>query len=87
MTLRFFFLLIFPVLVDETTLAIPGTGREPGADEDDFHLVRRHAAELDRDEKSREKAKRQFDLKIGAHSGVVKSFSSHPKSTKKVIHF
>ncbi|KAJ6502499.1 hypothetical protein C8R45DRAFT_621558 [Mycena sanguinolenta] len=63
-----------------------GLGREAGADEDDFHILKRHKSEVDRDEKQETKMKRAVDVKVAAHSGFVKPFGNNPK-TKKVVFF
>lgn len=73
-------------IIDTSTVL--GTGREAGADEDDFHTFKRHTTELDRDEKQEDKIKRSLDIKAGAHSGVVQTFGNVPKPpTKKVVYF
>ncbi|KAJ7097866.1 hypothetical protein B0H15DRAFT_937262 [Mycena belliarum] len=64
-----------------------GIGREAGADEDDFHTLKRHKTEVDRDEKQEEKLKRLLDVKAGAHSGTVKPFGTMPPKPKKVVFF
>ncbi len=64
-----------------------GTGREAGADEDDFHTFKRRNAEVVNEEKASERLKRQADVKVGAHSGVVKSFGQVAQKPKKVISF
>lgn len=56
-----------------------GTGREAGADEDDFHMIRRRKLEIDRDEREEGKA-----LRAGAVTGVVEAPSVKPK---KVVYF
>ena len=60
-----------------------GTGGEAGADEDDFHTFKRVNAEVDKAEKAEERAKRRAEVKVGAHSGVVKAFGDAPPATKK----
>ncbi|KAJ7172415.1 hypothetical protein C8R46DRAFT_1085876 [Mycena filopes] len=65
-----------------------GTGREAGADEDDFHTFKRRKVQVDYDEKQDAKMKRMVDVKAGAHSGIVKSFGTNPvKPIKKVVFF
>ncbi|EMD33674.1 hypothetical protein CERSUDRAFT_159922 [Gelatoporia subvermispora B] len=66
-----------------------GTGREAGADEDDFHTLKRKNAEIDQAEKFVEKTKRQANVKVGAFTGVVKAFgkASAPVTKKKVVTF
>ncbi|PFH53693.1 hypothetical protein AMATHDRAFT_137080, partial [Amanita thiersii Skay4041] len=68
--------------------AILGTGKEAGADEDDFHTLNRKRSELDRDEKREEKKKHALNVKIGVQSGIVKAFGKQPKPpAKKVVYF
>ena len=64
-----------------------GTGREAGADEDDFHTFKRMTAEVDKSEKAEEKAKKKAGVKVGALSGVVRAFgdTSAPKKKKVVV--
>ncbi|KAJ7774904.1 hypothetical protein B0H16DRAFT_1880092 [Mycena metata] len=65
-----------------------GTGREAGADEDDFHTFKRRKVEVDHDEKQEVKMKRLVDIKAGAHTGIVKPFGANPaKPVKKVVFF
>ena len=65
-----------------------GTGRDAGADEDDFHIFKRRAVEVERDEKAEDKVNRQRNVKEGAYTGVVKVFGSQPiASKKKVVYF
>ncbi|KAJ7343423.1 hypothetical protein DFH08DRAFT_782044 [Mycena albidolilacea] len=68
---------------DSATL---GMGREAGADEDDFHILKRRKTEVDRDEKQEVRMKRAVDVKVAAHSGVVKPFGNVVKP-KKVVFF
>ncbi|OCH88110.1 hypothetical protein OBBRIDRAFT_813825 [Obba rivulosa] len=72
-----------------TSTAFLGTGREAGADEDDFHTFKRKNAEIDKAEKFSERAKRQANVKVGAFTGVVKAFgkSPAPATKKKVVSF
>ncbi|KAI0663034.1 hypothetical protein C8Q70DRAFT_955538 [Cubamyces menziesii] len=65
------------------TTVLVGTGGEAGADEDDFHTFKRVNAEVDKAEKAEERAKRRAEVKVGAHSGVVKAFGDAPPATKK----
>jgi zinc finger CCHC domain-containing protein 9 len=67
--------------------AMLGVGREAGADEDDFHMLKRHKTELEHDEKQEVKMKRVVDVKAGAHSGIVKPFGINPVKPKKVVFF
>lgn len=73
-------------VVDSSTML--GTGREAGADEDDFHAFKRRKTEVERDERHEDKVKRLLDVKAGAHSGVVRPFGNVPSiSVKKVVYF
>ena len=69
------------------TTVFVGTGRESGADEDDFHAFKRMTAEVDKSEKAEEKAKKKAGVKVGALSGVVRAFgdTSAPKKKKVVV--
>ncbi|KAJ6496739.1 hypothetical protein C8R47DRAFT_356338 [Mycena vitilis] len=65
--------------------AMFGLGREAGADEDDFHTLKRRKTEVDRDEKL---LKRAVDVKIGAHSGIATvGINPAQKKTKTVVFF
>ncbi len=64
-----------------------GTGREAGADEDDFHTIRRKNAEIDRDEHGEERAQKEAKVRAGAFTGVVKAFGRTPVKSKKVVYF
>ncbi|KAL6299338.1 hypothetical protein BKA93DRAFT_608332 [Sparassis latifolia] len=71
-----------------STMLFLGTGREAGADEDDFHTFKRRNAEVDKSEKTEQRVKRQADVKVGVHTGVVRSFGMQPAVTKaKVVYF
>lgn len=61
-----------------------GTGREAGADEDDFHTLKRRKTEVEREEKREEQFKHR--IVVGAHSGVVTALPKAPP-TKKVVYF
>ena len=77
---------IFPDTV--ASAALFGTGKEAGADEDDFHTFKRRTAEVSRDEKDEEKFKKMQNIKVGVHSGTVKRFGAVPVSKpKKVVTF
>ncbi|KAI9063344.1 hypothetical protein FKP32DRAFT_702991 [Trametes sanguinea] len=80
-----------PLRKKEVTATTPlvGTGREAGADEDDFHTFKRVTAEVDKEEKAEERAKRKADVRVGAHSGVVKAVGDAlpEKKKKKVVFF
>ena len=43
--------------------------------------------EVNKAEKAEEKAKRKADVKIAAHSGVVKAFGNTPAGKKKKVVF
>jgi len=64
-----------------------GTGREAGADEDDFHTIRRKNAEIDRDEHGEERAQKEAKVRAGAFTGVVEAFGRTPVKSKKVVYF
>jgi zinc finger CCHC domain-containing protein 9 len=59
-----------------------GVGCEAGADEDDFHALKREVA---KDERREAKAKRIINAKAGVFLGVQSS--GRPVSTKKVVYF
>jgi zinc finger CCHC domain-containing protein 9 len=67
--------------------ALLGTGREAGADEDDFHAIRRKNVEMDRDERGEERARKEAKVRAGALTGVVKAFGKAPATSKKVVYF
>ncbi|KAF7338244.1 hypothetical protein MVEN_02049700 [Mycena venus] len=76
------------VVLDSTKDSdVLGVGREAGADEDDFHILKRRKTEVDRDEKQEVKIKRQVDVKAGVVSGIVKPFGINPVKPKKVVFF
>ncbi len=60
-----------------------GTGQGGGADEDDFHTFKRKTQEVDKAEKVGEKARRKAEVKVAAHSGVVKAFGDPVPGSKK----
>ena len=64
-----------------------GTGKEGGADEDDFHTFKRTTVEVDKSEKAEMKAKKKAAVKVGAHTGVVKAFGGVPSEKKKKVVF
>ena len=64
-----------------------GTGQEAGADEDDFHTIRRKNAEVDRDEHGEERARKEAKVRAGAFTGIVKTFGKGPVKPKKVVNF
>ncbi|KAH7913282.1 hypothetical protein BJ138DRAFT_657062 [Hygrophoropsis aurantiaca] len=71
-----------------TITTLLGTGKDTGADEDDFHTFKRRNAEVDKDEKRDEKTKRIVDIKAGVHTGIVKAFGKPSiVASKKVVHF
>jgi zinc finger CCHC domain-containing protein 9 len=72
---------------DPNSLArVIGIDDNVGADEDDFHIIGRKKLQLDKDEKNSERLQRSKDVKVGAQSGIVKSFAK-PAASKKVIYF
>ncbi|KAH9830713.1 uncharacterized protein C8Q71DRAFT_784166 [Rhodofomes roseus] len=74
---------------DSTTPSVVlGTGKDAGADEDDFHMLKRRNAEVDHSEKVEQRVKRQAKVLVGAHSGIVKSFAKRTAPpAKKVVSF
>lgn len=64
-----------------------GTGREAGADKDDFHTIRQKNAEMDRDERGEERTRKEAKVRAGAFTGVVKAFGKTPVTSKKVVYF
>jgi len=64
-----------------------GIGRDAGADEDDFHILKRKTAEVDRDEKSEEKIQKMAKVRAGVHSGIVKAFGKAPAAKAKTVNF
>ena len=59
-----------------------GAGHEAGADEDDFHLIRRRNLEIDRDEREQAKA-----MQAGAVAEAVKASGRTSVKPKKVVYF
>jgi zinc finger CCHC domain-containing protein 9 len=55
-----------------------GTGLEAGADEDDFHILKRRRDEVEKDVRHEERARKMAEVRKGAHSGVVKAFGKVP---------
>ena len=68
-------------------MTLLGTGREAGADEDDFHTIRQKNAEIDRDERGEERARKEAKVRAGAFTGVVKAFGETSVKSKKVVYF
>jgi zinc finger CCHC domain-containing protein 9 len=64
-----------------------GTGRDAGADEDDFHTIRRKNVEIDRDERGEERTRKEAKVRAGTVTGVVKVFGKAPVEPKKVVYF
>jgi zinc finger CCHC domain-containing protein 9 len=65
-----------------------GEDAQRGADEDDFHIFKRRKAEVEQDEKKEDKALRLSEVKVGAHSGVIKAFGKPAvPSRKRVVYF
>ena len=79
---------MFATAVDVTASIMLGTGSGAGADEDDFHALKRRTVDVDKSEKTEQRARRQAKVMVGAHSGVVKSFANKPSApVRKVITF
>ena len=65
-------------------------GHGAGADEDDFHMLKRKNVEVDRDIKKDERAKKRTSVQAEPYTRTVKSFSTsvgNSQKTKKVVHF
>ena len=69
--------------------AVFGTGREAGADEDDFHTFKRKNVEVDREVQSEEKSRKMAAVRVGKHSGAARVFgpAPPPAKPKKVVTF
>lgn len=67
--------------------AVLGTGREVGADEDDFHVLKRNTKELDRGDRMEERMRRLLRTKAGVISNNVKPGAVPKPSVKKVVYF
>ncbi|CAA7260659.1 unnamed protein product [Cyclocybe aegerita] len=76
---------LFREVVDPAALV--GTGREGGADEDDFHTIKRTTAELDRGKKHEDKVKRVLSVQTGILSGKPVSLANPSPAKKKVVVF
>lgn len=72
-------------MTDPTTVL--GTGRDAGADEDDFHMFKRNTTAIERDEKHDTKLKEMLDIRAGALSGSIKPTGIVPQLKKKIIVF
>lgn len=80
--------LIFACLESNNQATLIGTGREAGADEDDFLIIGRKKREVERDEKTEERVRRTADVKLGALTGTVRAFGLVPTvASKKVVSF
>lgn len=73
------------LLVTDLTAPVLGTGREAGADEDDFLLLKQKTIELDRNEKQAIKKKELLDIRTGALTGAVKAVGAVAKPKKVVV--
>ncbi|KAF5328672.1 hypothetical protein D9619_011651 [Psilocybe cf. subviscida] len=71
--------------VTDSTAAVLGTGREAGADEDDFLLLKQKTIELDRNEKQASKQKEMLDIRMGTLTGTVKAVGAVAKPKKVVL--
>lgn len=67
-------------------MAVLGTNREVGADEDDFHVFKRQTTEIDQGEIKEEEMKRLLRIGSGAQSSNAKS-SGTTKPSTKVVYF
>lgn len=66
------------------TATFLGTGQSAGADEDDFHIFKRRNADVDRDIKKDERAKKKADVKFAPYTGTVKAFGTPVGNSAKV---
>lgn len=66
------------------TATFLGTGQSAGADEDDFHTFKRRNADIDRDIKKDERAKKRADVKFAPYTGTVKAFGTPVGNSAKV---
>jgi hypothetical protein len=73
--------------VNNQVLFSRGQGNDAGADEDDFHALKRRKIEVEEDEKRKDRVQRLANIKAGAHSGIVKSFGKSMVTSKKVVMF
>ena len=64
-----------------------GTGRDAGADEDDFHTYKRKSTQLNKEDQSDQRRKRLQDVKVGVHTGTLKSYGRVPVHKSKVVNF
>lgn len=64
-----------------------GTGRDAGADEDDFHTYKRNSTQLNKEEKGDQRRKRLQDVKVGAYTGTIKPYGQVPAHKSKVVNF
>ncbi|KAM6491838.1 zinc knuckle family protein [Amanita muscaria] len=75
------------------TVLVLGTGKDAGADEDDFHILNRNKRDVDWEERQSTKKRKEMDVKVGAHSGLVKAFpvetrpAKGTKAVRKVVNF
>lgn len=68
-------------------IALVGVGRDTGADEDDFHAIRRKTRDVDHEEEQREKMRNKLGVKTGAFSGKAMPVGPAPGPGKKVVVF
>ncbi|OJA20537.1 hypothetical protein AZE42_01601 [Rhizopogon vesiculosus] len=72
------------------TATFIGMGQGAGADEDDFHTLKRKNVEVDRDIKKDERAKKRTSVQAELYTRTVKAFGTsvgNSQKTKKVVHF
>ena len=80
--------LIGDIDVNASSAVLLGTGRDAGADEDDFHTLKRQTSELDKADKKEIQQKKRVNVRVGAHSGTLKTFGKPTMSkAKKVVYF
>jgi len=66
-------------------------GHGAGADEDDFHTLKRRNVEVDRDIKKEERVKKRTSVQTEHYTRTTKAFAgtsvSNSTKAKKVVHF
>ncbi|KAI6002847.1 hypothetical protein EDD15DRAFT_2157147 [Pisolithus albus] len=65
-----------------------GTGKEAGADEDDFHVFKRKNAEVSNDEKGEDKQRKRVEVQTEAHMHTLeRRLPDTPAKVKKIVYF
>ena len=74
-----------PSIDSQVTQTRLGISEAVGADEDDFHAIKRIKNDIDREEKVEDRAKRKADFKVGVVSQTVRSYATKPPPSKKKV--